>query len=58
MRSNANHGSIYNGVIHIDKGQIARDTARRKAAKPPTTRKINDKRKKAAKHRKPLQGED
>jgi hypothetical protein len=38
----------------VDIGKLARASARKNAAKPPATRKIEDKRRKPAKHRKPL----
>jgi hypothetical protein len=41
----------------IDVGQIARATARKHAAKPGATRKIEDKRRKPLKHKKSLKGE-
>ena len=43
---------------HFDKGTEARRAARNKAAKPPATRKIGDKRCKPAKHKKPLGGDE
>lgn len=45
-------------VEHIDTGKEARRVARDKAAKAGATRKIGDKRFKAPKHRKPLQGDE
>lgn len=42
----------------FDKGIEARRAARNKAAKPPATRKIGDKRRKPAKHKKPLGGDE
>jgi hypothetical protein len=42
----------------IDAGNEARRAARNKAAKPPATRKIADKRRKPEKHKKPLRGEE
>lgn len=41
-------------TIHFDVATNTRRVARNQAAKPPATRKIGDKRKKAAKHSKPL----
>lgn len=45
-------------VEHIDAGKLARASARKNAPKPGATRKIQDKRRKPAKHKKPLRGEE
>jgi hypothetical protein len=45
-------------VILLDKGNEARRVARDKAAPPPATRKIGDKRRKPEKHKKPLRGDE
>lgn len=55
---NNNHGSTYNGVIHIDAGKLARRAARKNAAKPGAVRVIPDKRKRKPKHKKPLKSEE
>ena len=47
----AGHGPKY-----IDVGNLARRSARKNAAKPGATCKIEDKRRKPVKHRKPLDG--
>lgn len=44
-------------IVGFDTAKEARRAARKHAAKPPATRKIQDKRKKAPKHRKPLREE-
>ena len=53
-------GCVANNVViveHIDTGKVARRAARKNAPKAGATRKIEDKRKKAPKHRKPLREE-
>ena len=45
-------------TVYHDNGKEARRAARNKAAKPPATRKIGDKRRKPAKHKKPLGGDE
>jgi hypothetical protein len=42
----------------LDVGQIARRRARESGIAPSTTRVIQDKRERAAKHKKPLRGDD
>jgi hypothetical protein len=48
---------ISTNIQLIDKAVFARRAARKNAAKPGATQKIEDKRRKAPKHRKPLKEE-